>query len=62
MICQWYALCPNPATGVVEHPILAYVPTCQRCADKHDFVLHPGTFTPDGEGGYMFDGEVPMAG
>lgn len=33
-MCQWFALCDKPADGVVKHPILGDVPTCQRCADK----------------------------
>lgn len=31
--CQWFALCDHRADGVVAHPILGAVPTCQRCAD-----------------------------
>lgn len=38
-MCQWYALCTNTAVGVVKHPILGNVPTCQRCADKHQLTL-----------------------
>ena len=37
--CQWFALCDKDAVGVVDHPILGYVPTCQRCADKMDLTL-----------------------
>jgi len=40
-MCQWYALCTNPADGIVKHPILGNVPTCQRCADKHELELIP---------------------
>ena len=32
--CQWFARCTNPPTGLVSHPVLEFVPTCQRCADK----------------------------
>ena len=32
--CQWFAMCPNDANGVVSHVILGDVPCCQRCADK----------------------------
>lgn len=32
--CEWFALCDHVAAGVVSHPILGDVPTCQRCADK----------------------------
>lgn len=38
-MCEWYALCDNPADGMVSHPILGEVPTCQRCADKHDLTF-----------------------
>ena len=37
--CHWYALCDRPAAGIVEHPILGDVPTCGRCADRHDLTL-----------------------
>lgn len=39
--CDWFALCPNPADGVVEHPVLGWVLACLRCADKFglDLVL-----------------------
>lgn len=33
-ICQWFLLCDNPAAGVVVHPVLGFVPTCERCADR----------------------------
>lgn len=39
--CEYYALCTKLADGVVEHPILGSVPTCRRCADKHDLTLLP---------------------
>lgn len=29
--CQWFALCPNKATGTIRHPILGDVPICDRC-------------------------------
>lgn len=32
--CEYFALCANPADGVVRHPILGEVPACQRCAAK----------------------------
>jgi hypothetical protein len=35
-VCEWYALCDHPATIFVRHPILGPVPTCDRCADKHN--------------------------
>lgn len=34
--CRWYALCDNAAVGATRHPVLGWVPVCQRCADKHD--------------------------
>lgn len=37
--CEWFAKCPNPADGVVQHPVLGAVPTCRRCADKLDLRL-----------------------
>lgn len=33
--CEWMLMCEEPAAGVVAHPILGDVPTCQRCADRH---------------------------
>lgn len=39
--CEWYALCPNPADGVVAHAVLGEVPTCQRCADRFELALVP---------------------
>lgn len=38
-VCMWFALCTNDSAGVVEHPLLGYVPTCQRCADAHDLTI-----------------------
>lgn len=38
-LCQWFALCDHEAVGVVAHPILGDVPTCQRCADKLELDL-----------------------
>lgn len=32
MLCEYFALCDNPADGTVDHPILGTVPTCNRCA------------------------------
>ncbi len=36
MKCEWFLMCENEATGIVPHPTLGPVPTCQRCADKLD--------------------------
>lgn len=41
MLCQWYAFCVIDAVGTVHHPILGDVPTCQRCATKHELDLVP---------------------
>jgi len=30
--CEWFAACGNPATTVLEHPVLTLVPACERCA------------------------------
>lgn len=40
-MCEYYLLCTNPAEGTVTHPILGEVPTCARCANKHDLTLNP---------------------
>jgi hypothetical protein len=29
--CEWFALCPRPATGTTPHPVLGDVPTCDKC-------------------------------
>lgn len=33
-ICEWFALCDNPATTTRSHPILGDVPICDRCDAK----------------------------
>lgn len=33
-MCEWFALCDNPAAGAVAHPVLGAVPTCTRCANR----------------------------
>jgi hypothetical protein len=33
-VCEWFALCDNPAVGTLPHPVLGDVPVCDRCADK----------------------------
>lgn len=30
-VCQWFAMCGNPATYVQLHPVLGRVPICKRC-------------------------------
>lgn len=32
--CEWFALCANPAEGLLPHPALEWVPTCARCAGR----------------------------
>jgi hypothetical protein len=55
-LCEWFALCTNQAAGVVEHPVLGQVPTCQRCAAKLSLTLvcatckGHGTFTERSRG------------
>lgn len=48
--CEWFALCDLPADGVVDHPVLADVPCCRRCADKLGLNLRvitdPAFWTP----------------
>lgn len=39
--CEWFAWCERDAAGVVVHPILGEVPTCQICADRLDLDLDP---------------------
>lgn len=43
MTCEWFLLCENPAQGVVNHPFLGDVPTCQRCAEKLGLEFEPIT-------------------
>lgn len=47
--CEWYALCDQEAAGTVDHPALGAVPTCHRCAKKHELELvREISLTPDG--------------
>lgn len=32
--CQWFLACKNPATRVIEHPIIGPVSICASCAEK----------------------------
>lgn len=41
LLCEWYADCDNYADGSVANPILGAVPTCTRCATKHNKTLVP---------------------
>jgi hypothetical protein len=45
--CQWFALCDNPATGHMPHPILGSVPICDRCRAKVE-ALSASNSTRDG--------------
>lgn len=38
-VCEWFALCTNPATDVEPHPILGSVPVCERCKAR----AHPAS-------------------
>jgi hypothetical protein len=29
--CEWFAHCENDATGVMDHPVIGFVPICDRC-------------------------------
>ena len=49
VVCGWFAACANPAVGIVSHPILKYVPVCQRCADRLGPDLIPAEFQQVGE-------------
>jgi hypothetical protein len=41
--CGWFALCDQPAAGMVAHPALDSVPTCLRCATVHQLDLYEPT-------------------
>lgn len=32
--CEWFALCDRPAIALLEHPVLHFVPACERCRAK----------------------------
>ncbi len=32
--CEWFLRCDHEAEGVLTHPVLGYVPTCGRCAER----------------------------
>lgn len=32
--CEWFALCDNPATNIVSHPILGPLRVCDTCVVK----------------------------
>lgn len=60
VICQWFLLCPNPADGLVEHPVLVEVPCCDRCAERMEqtFIrcdICGERKTPDDEWGEFVD-------
>lgn len=33
-LCQWWAMCDQPATHTLAHPVLGQVPICDRCRAK----------------------------
>ena len=39
MTCEYFALCDHEAAGYTWHPVLSYVPTCERCAARFDLEL-----------------------
>lgn len=47
VLCGWYVLCDRPAAGVVRHPVLEWLPVCQRCADSHGLELVPAEWVAD---------------
>jgi hypothetical protein len=44
--CEWFARCTREAAGVVSHPVLGDVPTCQPCAVMLDLDLQPPPADP----------------
>lgn len=34
IVCEWFLLCANEASILVQHPVLGEVPTCTHCAEK----------------------------
>ena len=38
ILCEYYLLCTNLTYRATEHPVLGLVPTCERCAARHDLV------------------------
>jgi len=42
-LCEYYALCTNVTDRGTQHPILGVVPTCERCAARHDLPTFPLT-------------------
>lgn len=50
-VCRWFALCDQPADGVVAHRVLGHVPTCERCATRLGLELvDPATLAEVTEG------------
>lgn len=39
--CEYFLGCTNAAAGTTEHPVLAPVPTCERCAAIFDLRIQP---------------------
>lgn len=44
VMCAAFAACESPAEGVIAHPVLEYVPACERCARCLLVPLIPATF------------------
>ena len=38
IICEWFAKCWNPARVAISHPVLGWVPACDRCIDKFNLL------------------------
>lgn len=34
-LCEWYQLCRQPAVLMIRHGVVGWVPTCQRCVNRH---------------------------
>ncbi len=45
-LCQWFALCTNPAALTMPHPILGSVPICDRCASRSELAARRADAVP----------------
>jgi hypothetical protein len=32
-VCEWFAGCTDTPTHIVEHRLIGWVPTCERCKE-----------------------------